>query len=101
MLKAVAMRKTRQIQRCAENSAVNLEALSLTHQIKINTMIDQIVHPWLHSFGSAEVDSISLAYSFHLLPRAGQANNRRVELSKVGFECWWVVSCWITCYEKR
>jgi len=54
-----------------------------THQIKINTMIHQIIHPRLYPGRRAEIDPILLAHIFHLLPRPRQAHNPQVKLAQV------------------
>ena len=57
-----------------------------THQVKINTMIDQVVHPRLHALRRAEVHAVHLAHRLDLLPRARQPDHAGVELLEVGFE---------------
>lgn len=57
-----------------------------THQIKINTVIHQIIHPRLDPFWRTEIDSVCFAYLPDLLPGASETEDGRVELRKIGLQ---------------
>jgi hypothetical protein len=71
------------------------------HQIKINTMIDQIVLSLLHSLWRREIHSILLTDILNLLPSSCEADYRGVEFGEVGGEHAWCVPCWVAGYEER
>ena len=71
-----------------------------THQIEINTMIHQIIHPRLDPLRRTEIHPIQLADRLDLLPRARQADHVRMELFQIGLEHRRRVSCRITRYEE-
>ena len=72
----------------------------LTHQIKINTVIHQVIHPGLRPFGRAEIDPVLLAHVLDLLPRARQAQDAWVEFCEVGFQDGGRVARGIAGYEE-
>jgi len=56
------------------------------HQIKIDTMIDQVILPLLRALGRREIHAIFLTHVFDLFPGAGEADDAGVEFGEVGFE---------------
>jgi hypothetical protein len=70
------------------------------HQIKINTVVDQIILALLDTFRRAKVHSILLADVFYLFPRSCQADYGGVEFGEVGLEDAGRVSCWVAGYEE-
>lgn len=54
------------------------------HQVKVNTMVDQIILTLLDSLGRREVNPVFLTDVFDLFPRARQSNDARMEFREVG-----------------
>jgi hypothetical protein len=67
-------------------------AYPLTHQVKVNTVIHQIVLPGLHTARRTKVHPIRLACLLNLLVFARQANEVWVEFFQVLLEHLWVVA---------
>lgn len=65
------------------------------HQIKINTMIDQVILALLDILGRGEVHAVFLADVLDLVPGAGEAYDRRVELGQVFGEHAGRVARWV------
>lgn len=61
-------------------------ALALTHQIKVDTMIHQVVHPRLRPLWRAKIYPILLTHILNALPRSRQAHDAWMEFCKVGFQ---------------
>jgi len=56
------------------------------HQIKVNTMIDQIILAFLDSLWRTKIHSILLTNVFDLFPGAREADYCRVEFGEVGLK---------------
>lgn len=54
---------------------------SLTHEVKVDAVIYEVIHPRAYVFGRAEVDPVCLAYLLDLLVRACHAADRGVEFA--------------------
>ena len=57
--------------------------MSLTHQVEIDTMIDQIILARLYIGRSGEIYAVHLAHVLYLLPRSRHAQDVIVELGKI------------------
>lgn len=55
----------------------------LTHQIKVNAMVDQVILAGLDILRGAEVHAVHLAHMFYLLVRPRQADDVRMELVQI------------------
>lgn len=64
-----------------------------THQIEINTMIHQIIHPRFNPRRRAEIYPIGFAHLLDLLVCAREAEHRGVEFRQVGFQDGGGVAC--------
>lgn len=72
----------------------------LTHQVKIYTMIHQVIHPRLHPLRRTEIYPILFTDILDLLPCPRQAHQRGVELGEVGFQHRRCVASRVARYEK-
>ena len=73
----------------------------LTHEVKIYTVVNKIIHPRFYALGCAEIDPIQLANSFDLFPSPCQANKIGVEFLQIGLENRGGIASRIACYEDR
>jgi len=70
-----------------------------THQVEIDTMIHQIIHPRRRPLRRAEVDAVFSAHVLDLLPGAREADDRGVEFGEVAVQHGGRVPCGIAGYE--
>ena len=73
----------------------------LTHQIKINTMIHQIIHPRFHPFRRTEINPILLTHVLNLLPRPRQPYYPGMELLQIALQHRRGIARWVAGDEER
>ena len=68
------------------NDVKKAHAERLTHQVKVNTMVHQIILSGLHPVRRTEVNTVLLTHIPNLLPRPRQPNDPRVELLEIALQ---------------
>ena len=58
----------------------------LTHQVEVNTMIDQVILPRFHPLRRTEIHPVLFTHIPHGLPRARQPDDPRVEFLQVALQ---------------